>query len=1202
MQCPKCGADILPKNKFCPECGHDLRSPAGQSRIDLVRQDIPKSLAQKILMTKDSISKERRDVTVLFVDISGFTSMSERLDPEELTLLMNECFRKLSIMVYRYEGIIDKFIGDCIMAIFGAPVAHEDDPERAILACTEMQHALNEVNKTLDKSLKKLNIHSGINTGQVIAGKVGSDFQMDYTVMGDTVNVAQRLKDLSPINSIYIGPETYYRTRHAFDCIALQPVQLKGKSTMITPYEVIGKKWGSEFGLSALHSDLVGRDPEIDRLKRSVESLVGNTSSINVIKGEIGVGKSRLLYEFKKYLAIAALDKALIDGRGVSYESANPLKAFSDCLHRFFVADATASDQTENIIKNKIKDILGDEAEEIAPYLYKLLNLPLGEKEKERIIHLDSHTLQLQIFLAITSLCEKLADSKGLILVVDDIQWLDATSIELLHFLLPIVKNHKAALFLSYRLGNIKPIKSLLDMIASEYISFLVEVNLKNLSPDDSAMLIDNLVGQHIATNVKEYIIQKSDGNPFFIEEIVRRISESKILESEKDLTEYDLQLPGSIEAAVTSRIDSLNKEAKYILKIASIIGRTFPQALLEMVIKDHDVYQHIDELETSEFCIKTIQEKKAYYAFRHALFQEVAYNSLLKSERLIYHRVIAEAIESAFKDEMDNFLSVLAHHYYKCENKEKALHYSIQAGNASATLYANEEALAFYAQALSIADNDSIEADILEKIADIKHLQGEFQTAAAHYGKAREKHTGILEKARLNVKYARVLVQKSQIDEAIAILKTTLASVKDTESAICANVIYSLARALLEFKLEVEEAERLINEGITLSKKIGDVGSEAFGLRMKAHFAWRTGQPEKGIEPVQQAMKIYEAQNDLKQLVEAYVLAGSVWRYSGKIDQAIEYTNKAFELCTKIGDKNTETRILNNLGVYNAIKGDFKTARAYYEKNLEERTKLGDVRSQGVVLFNLGLLYEHLGELDEAIKCYEKSRMLFEKINDVRNMVTIYPTLAYNLASKGDREQAAAYYEKAVALAETTQDKGALGSVYNYYGSFYYRIGDSDKALELYEKAKQLLLEAGDQMSLHELDLSFAEVYLDAKDPRAIPLIKAHLARARARKDATGEISGMKYLGKALALIEGKYDDGIKNIKHAIAAAESAGFTEKHADCLVILGEVLIANKKSDQARVHLAKAKKIYEKMHAPLQVQDVEKLLKDTESNSG
>jgi len=1196
MKCPKCGAENPEKHKFCGECGTDLRIKSDQSRIELVRKDIPKSLAQKILLTKDSISKERRDVTVIFADISGFTSVSEQLDPEELTLLMNECFRKLSIMVYRYEGIIDKFIGDCIMAIFGAPITHEDDPERAILACLDMQHAIKEINQNLDKSLKKLNIHSGINTGQVIAGKVGSDLQMDYTVMGDTVNVAQRLKDISPAGSIYVGPETYQRTRHAFDFIGEESVQLKGKTIKVTPYEVIGKKWGSEYGLSAVHSDLVGREQEFSALKQSSENLLRNKSSINVIKGEIGVGKSRLLYEFKKFLTISAADIVLIDGRGVSYESSNPLRSFSDSLHRYLIAgEIAATENPEQVMKQKIESMLKDEAAEAAPYLFKLLDLTLDENQKEKVIHLDSHSLQLQIFLAFTTLFEKIAEKKPVVLIVDDIQWLDATSIELIGFLLPIVRKHTIAYYLSYRLGNINPIKNLLKTIATEYKDFAVEVVLKNLGTDDSVKLIDNLAGQAMDARLRNYIITKSGGNPFFIEEIVRRVLESGVLESKEPLREESIQIPGSIEAAITSRIDSLNKEAKYLLKIASITGRTFPQALLETVVKEKDIYQHIDELESSEFLIKTIKDKKTYYTFRHALFQEVTYNSLLKSERNIYHKFIAETIENKFKDEIENYLSVLAHHYYNCENIEKALGYSLKAGDESAKLYANEEALFFYNQALSIVQDERTRADVLEKIADIKLMLGDFPAASSHYQDAQKIHTDPLLKARLDTKHAKALIQEAQIDKAIDILRNTLISIKDKDSPIHAQAKYALARALIEFKLELDEGEKLVDEAIEISKRIKDVNAEAFGLRMKGHLAWRRGQPEKGIGVLEEAQRLYKSQNNLKQLAELYILFGSVLRHAGEIDKAIEYTKESLNICEKIGDKDIGTRILNNLGIYYAIKGDFRTAKQCYEKNLEERRRLGDKRCEGIVLYNLGIFHEYIGELDKAIEIYKQSEAIFEKINDVRNMITVYPTLAYNLVNKGDTERAVQYYEKAIALAKKTQDKGALGSVYTYYGSYYLRIGDVEKAMELFDRAKAVLTEAGDKLSLTELDLYFAKVYVELKDARALTLATQQLTLANERNDRVDAIVARKILGQAQALIEGNVEEGIKNIKHTVAAAEDAGFVEYEASCLIALGEVLIATKKSKQALEYFKKAKKIYEKMKATFEVEKVDKIIK-------
>jgi class 3 adenylate cyclase len=405
MKCPKCNADNPSKNKFCGSCGQKLQKPVIDDRMDIIKKDIPESLVKKIIHTKDTIEKERKDVTVIFADISGFTTMSEALDPEELTILMNECFRKLGAMVYRYEGIIDKFIGDCIMAIFGAPVTHEDDPERAILACLDMQNALKEINNSLDPSLKKLTIHSGVNTGVVIAGKVGSDLQMDYTVMGDTVNVAQRLKDISPQGGILAGQETYNRSRHAFDFLPHELVQLKGKKEKVKPYEVVGRKWGSEFGLGAVHSDMVGRDQELDQLKHGYEDLKKGRSSVFVIKGEIGVGKSRLLYEFKKYLTMSAPEIALIDSRGVSYESSIPLKSFGDSLRHFLSAGETLSlDLSEKPIKDKLRSLLSDETDDIAPYLLKMMNMNLDKDQVDKVLHLDSHSLQLQVFLAVATL------------------------------------------------------------------------------------------------------------------------------------------------------------------------------------------------------------------------------------------------------------------------------------------------------------------------------------------------------------------------------------------------------------------------------------------------------------------------------------------------------------------------------------------------------------------------------------------------------------------------------------------------------------------------------------------------------------------------------------------------------------------------------------------------------------------------------
>ncbi|HEC78979.1 MAG TPA: tetratricopeptide repeat protein [candidate division WOR-3 bacterium] len=1198
MKCPGCGADNPPKNKFCGECGARLRKSSETERIDLVRKDIPESLVKKIILTKDTIEKERKDVTVVFADISGFTSMSEKLDPEELTLLMNECFRKLGAMVYRYEGIIDKFIGDCIMAIFGAPITHEDDPERAILACLDMQSALDEINKNLDPSLKKLTIHSGINTGEVIAGKIGSDLQMEYTVMGDTVNVAQRLKDIAPSGSILTGPETYNRSRHAFDFMAMEPVQLKGKADKVQPYEVIGRKWGSEYGHGAIHSDLIGRDKELEALKKGYADLLKGKSSIYVIKGEIGVGKSRLLYEFKKFLTITAPDIALLDSRGVSYESSIPLKSFADSLVHYLNSQETSPIQiTEASIKKQLSDLLKDEASETLPYLYKMMNIPLNEQEKEKILYLDSHSLQLQIFLAMTTVLEKISEEKPVVFIIDDIQWLDSISVELINFLLPMVKSKKVSFFLSYRVGPISVIEKLLQTIKDEYCDYVVDVELSNLSPDDSSRLIDNLIGGEISDALRKYVIVKSGGNPFFIEEIVRRIIESKILTKGEKFSEQMLQIPGSIDAAVTSRIDSLNKEAKYLLRIAAIIGRSFPRDLLEEVVKDKEIYQHIDELEKAEFLIKINKEQKTFYTFRHALFQEVAYNSLLKSERTIYHKVIAETIEEKFKDKIEGYASSLAHHYYNCKNTEKALYYSIKAGDEAAELYANEEALDYYNKALSITEETAQKITLLEKISEIEILIGRLKQAHEHLLAAQESATDKLVKARITEKISRVLEQIGKIDESIELRRAAIQEISDQDSPVLIQLHYDLSNVLLESKGEMDEAMCLVDNGLTIARRIKDRKLEAEGLRAKGHILWRLGKNEEALSLLKTARSIYEEYNEIKILPYLFLLTAAGYRALGNIDTAIEFVKKSIEIAERIGNRRVLAMCYNNLGAYYAYRGNFKASIEITEKNVEIRQQLGDKKGEGIGLMNIGLTHKYLGQFDRVMEYYERAEKLFEAINDLRCKVTVYHHKAGLLSVLGKNKEAYAYYKKAIELAETTQDKALLGDSQYRLADHYMDINDLDRAEELLKEAEVTIEQAGEKNLQAEIFLSLSSLYIKKKDKKALDYAQKGFKYAAETKLINTEIRGLREYGRALALIGNEMTEGIKHIKRAIAIAKETNSKEQIAHSMFALGEVLIADEKPTQAREYLKKAKEIYRELNTPVWLKETEELLKKT-----
>lgn len=1176
MKCPQCGAENQTKNKFCPECGCSLQTAASHNRIELVKKEIPESLVHKIKLTKDSIQKERRNVTVAFTDISGFTTMSELLDPEELTLLMNDCFKNLSMMVYRYEGIIDKFIGDCIMAIFGAPITHEDDPERAILACLDMQLALNEINARLDPAIKKLAIHSGINSGEVIAGKIGSDLQMEYTVMGDTVNVAQRLKDIAQSGTVLVGPETYNRAKYAFDFLSQDPVQLKGKLETVKTFEVVGRKWGSEYGLSAFRSDLVGRDKEFDKLKSGLQDFLNKKASISLIKGDIGVGKSRLLYEFKKHLAVAAPQLTIFDDRGLSYESSIPFKSFSDCIARYLTARETkTSENPDQLIRARVRELLGVEADDIGPYIYKLLGLELTASETEKVRFLDGHSLQLQIFLAVAALFERSAAAAPAIIIIDDIQWYDSASLELINFLIAGVKQNTISFVLSYRLGYVDPIQKFLDGIRGNYGAVTTEINLVNLSPDDSLRLIDNLVGGKLSEQLKKFILEKSSGNPFFIEEIVRNIIESGRLAQAGTLTERDIHIPGSIDAAITSRIDGLDKEAKYLLKIAAILGRSFPRALLEEIVREKEILIHVDDLEHAEFLVRINKNNQPHYAFRHPLFQEVGYNSILKSERVIYHKIIAETIETKFQGRLEGYYATLAEHYYQCHNLEKAVPYSIKAGDEAAGLYANEEALINYQKALRNAGSGPDRNAVLEKIADIQFLTGQVEEARKNYQSLLDQAADPLTKARIAGQIAWILENTGQLDESIALLEKTIKGIAHIESPVLITLNNKLATILIEAKADHQKALDLIEKSLRIAEQIGDKTLMAEGRRMKGHALYRMGAGREALAVLQEAIQLFEAENNQAGLASLYVLMASVCRMLGDLNHAILYGQKGIEGNQRIGNRRMVAVGYNNLGTYYDLDGDPEKALHYYEKTLAIRRILGDKKGEAIAYSNMGILKNQIGEIEAAVEYFIKTKEIMEEINDVRGMIHTYHSLAKIYSRRDQRDTALDYLNRAATLGRNVDDHLLQIDIHEQFGVFYTEFGDLEKAGVEIQTACDLARSEQDKFRLYYVLVDLTEYLFMRKDPKALESAQEAVTVIRELKVQKEEADALRILGKIQALLSGEYDRGLETVRQALAMAEGSGYKMIIPLCQETLGEILLAKGDPDRAREYLIPAR---------------------------
>lgn len=555
------------------------------------------ALTQQLEAIKQSqFSTERKQVTVMFADISGFTAMSEKLDPEEVRSMINTCFDTLVAVIKRYDGYIDKFIGDEIMALFGAPIAHENDPERALRSALDMVETLNQFNiQHADRIPKPLALHFGINTGLVIAGGIGSQERQDYSVMGDPVNLASRLEGLSETGEILVGETTYRLTAPLFDFEALEPVKVKGKEDLVQVYRLLKAKPvtpGQIRGVEGLFSPLVGRDDTLNALKETVTALQQKQGWVASLIGEAGLGKTRLMFELKQ--VSTTYDFTWAEGRALSYgEDASYLlirNLFQDLLA---LSPDTTPIQRGEILRSEIEQHFPDRFLDIYPYLGHLLEVQLDDRSLQRVKYLDGKVLQQHILRAAQEYLLAKANHNPLILICDDLHWADPSSLHLIEMLLPFTHTNPLSIFLVYRPRRQTRVWQFHQKVTTLLADKHHIVELNPLTKAESIQLLQNLLSPcTLEPQVQELLVTKAEGNPFYVEEMLRTLIDRRILKRRTDDKGWvlhgkieDVTIPDTLQGVVMSRIDNLNPEMKRVLQMAAVIGRTFSYDLLAEVV-----------------------------------------------------------------------------------------------------------------------------------------------------------------------------------------------------------------------------------------------------------------------------------------------------------------------------------------------------------------------------------------------------------------------------------------------------------------------------------------------------------------------------------------------------------------------------------------------------------------------------------------
>jgi len=982
--CPQCNFENVPGDKFCAECGHDLREPKSIPALDYSKPQsyTPKFLAEKILTSRQSMEGERKLVTVLFADVAGYTTMSEKLDPEEVHQIMEGCFQILMDEIHRYEGTIDKFTGDGVMALFGAPLAHEDHAQRACYAALAIQKALETYGQKVEKDCKiPFKMRIGLNSGPVIVGSVGKDLKMDYTAVGDTVNLASRMQTMAEPGRILVSADVHKMARDFFNFKARGKMAVKGKEEAVEAYELLEPtEVASRIEASVLRglTRFVGREKEMATLRDAFDKAKSGTGQVVCIVGEAGVGKSRLLLELKR--TIGQEEYTYLEGQCLHYGSSMPYLPLLDILRSCF---GLKEGEREFLVRKRLEEktsAIDPKLKSILPPLQELLSLKV---EDEAYLKLEPQKKREKIFEAIRDLLAMDSQKKPLLVAIDDFQWTDRTSEEFLTYFIGHLPNSRVLLLLLYR-------PEYTHQWASK--SCYSQIRVDELHTKSSADLVRAMLEEgEVAPELRELILNRAAGNPLFMEEFTHTLLENGSIQKKDhqyvlSRKPSEIHVPDTIQGIIAARMDRLDENLKRIMQVASVIGRDFAYRILQTITgMQEELKGHLVNLQGLEF----IYEKSLYpeleYVFKHALTQEVAYNSLLLKRRKQIHERIGKAIEELYPDRLEEFCEALAHHYSAAENWEKAFQYLRLSAEKAHRSYSTHEAFRYYCEALSALgrlpdtdENKRTRVDIAQPMASVMVALN-----------VPEGSIGILEEAQ---KAAERLGDRPA--------SVRLYSIIGQFNQYAGNVLEGLRFTQKAF----DEAERIGDESTLLQTavslcnaclqsgeavKLADVAKRALALLDKREatstslvpgwdryvlllydLGWAEallGDFDEGERQCQKAVSFAARIRNQYSLAGAHVLSGGISVYRGKPERLLYHAQEAMKLSedAQIVIFNGIGWMLEGFGRY--YQGDFVAARGCAERATSLMREHGVAIALSPTHLLSAMVSQALGNLPEA-------------------------------------------------------------------------------------------------------------------------------------------------------------------------------------------------------------------------------------------
>ena len=1030
MICSSCRQQNPEGARFCNACGHKLEHAAAVASSP--QAYTPQHLAEKILTSGAALVGERKQVTVLFADLKGSMELLADRDPEEARRLLDAVLERMLEAVHRYEGIVNQVTGDGIMALFGAPVAHEDHAIRACYAALRMQAAVSRYAEELERTEGiVVRIRVGINSGEVVVRSIGNDLHMDYTAVGQTTHLAARMEQMASPGSILISQRTF---RLAEAGVTVQPLgarPVKGLDAPLEVYELIGAARTRSIIRAAGAQRLslfVGRQAELERLERILGEDAKGRGQLAAVTAEPGVGKSRLVYEF--VTSQLTQEWRVLESSSLSYEKSSGWAPVIELLRTYFELDDS---DTAPEVAAKVSDKVLALDRDLGPAIPALLSL-LDALPVDHPWHaLDPRERRRRVLDALTRLVVRESDQRPLVLVLGNLQWVDTETQAFLDALLERVEAARLLLLVDYR-----------PEFAHQWGSQpgFNEVPVPLLSREAAEELLRALLGPDQAlAPLRSLLIQRSGGNPYFLEEIVRTLTETKVLVGERGAYRLagrleDLQVPATVQAVLAARIDRLPYDEKLLLQSAAVIGLDVPFALLETVtdLSGDRLRSALAHLQGAGFLEETRLFPDLEYRFRTALTRDVGYESLLREQRRRLHARIVEAIETLYRDRLPSWIDQLAHHTLRGEVWLKAEMYNQQIGQRAVARAANAEAVRGFEAALQAIGRLAQTHETLARAID---LRLELRPPLLQLGRLDDVLTVSREAERL----ARELGDEQRLARVYTYLVNYHYLKGETSAALdygarCLAVgeatgdiaLQTLARQYLGQSYHVQgdypRAEGVLHENLAALD-----GSPA-GTSYVASCAWlafsmtERGDLRTANACLDRALRAAEASQHSWNQAIAWTFAGLVSIREGHLAQALLPLQRSLELSRRKG-----------LKMWEPIPSSL-----------------------------LGLAFVRMGHVTEGLRLLEESVTLSRDLG----IRAYYPLWMLNLAegylAAGKSTQAAETAREALELARTSGERGHEAYAHHLLGEIAVR-GDSpalDVALERYQAALGLAEQLG--------------------------------------------------------------------------------------------------------------------------------------------